>query len=1085
MMNVRSTFLATASAVALLTIQSGASFAQDQSQQASSGPVEKVTVTGSRIKRPEFNRLLPTQSITGANIDARGQTNLADAINEVPSFGFGAPDTGNQQSFGAGQNYVDLFDIGTQRTLTLINGRRFISSNQASLFVAGNAPGLQIDMNVLPTALIDRIEVVAVGGAATYGADAIAGTVNVILKKDFEGIEVDTQYGIGESGDGENYRVRGTYGLNFSEGRGNIAVSSEYNEVEGLIFTDRPRTAAELAYTANPLNNTFFGNPLPAATNGVPDNILIRNRRVPVVTQGGAISPDVIAGLTLGNNAAGTMLRNTGATTALNDQLFLQACPNATLEAINPAFGMFRVASTDACTLAQAGRAASKGAPMRFDEAGNLVPYSVGEIGFGRPLTNSVSSGGDGLNLAELTNLQTNQERWVSNLIGHYDLVPDAMRFVVEGTFAQVNSTEVANQPTFNATIFGGQSSHVVVRADNPFLSAQNLTALATVGVGTGPGQVNTFRLQRAHDDLMAGNKVTNELDLYRVTTALEGDIEVLGLPTSYELGYLYGHSEAKNTSFSLLNREFNLAVDAASDAGTIKCRAQFDVAARNAALAAGATQAQIDACRPLDLFGENQFSQEAKNYVVSPFVADNETSQSDLFGNVQMELLQLPAGPFAVGAGFEVRTEDIAFVPDAASLAGLGRSAPLVVTQGEYTSTEYYGEFLLPIFSPEQNKPMAYSFEIEGAYRDIDVDITGPGKSWTLGARYAPVEWATLRGNKTFSVRAPSLTELFLGAQTSFSAVNDPCHNGNINGGPNPTARRASCRQAVIDAGIAADAAGADAFLTGFVSNAVSATVQGLFRGTPTLKNEEAEAHTVGIVLTPSWLIPNLSIAADYFKIRVEDAIFSVTATQLAQACFDSPTYLPGSPDCQAVVRNNLFQVTTFTSGFKNIGFINLESSIVSFDYRVPMDYLGLEDLGSLTVSGSWYHLDTNELSTNGTQAGLTINDGEFGDSQDEVAMTLNYNHGAFGALVNWNYQSEALWDIQQTSEFRDHIGPSAYSLTNVALHYDITDQVRARFVVNNVFDQEPPQFTTGANSIGIYDVMGRRFAFGLQGRF
>jgi outer membrane receptor protein involved in Fe transport len=337
--------------------------------------------------------------------------------------------------------------------------------------------------------------------------------------------------------------------------------------------------------------------------------------------------------------------------------------------------------------------------------------------------------------------------------------------------------------------------------------------------------------------------------------------------------------------------------------------------------------------------------------------------------------------------------------------------------------------------------------------------------------------------------VRQPSLTELFLGAQTSFAAINDPCHNGLINGGPNPTARRANCRQAVIDAGIAADVAGADAFLAGFVSNAVSATVQGLFSGTPTLRNEEAEAHTVGVVLQPTWLIPNLSIAADYFKIRVDDAIFSVTATQLIQSCFDNPIYVPGSPDCAAVVRNigglNPFQINTYTAGFKNIGFINLESGIVSFDYRVPMDYLGLEDLGDVTLSGSWYHLDTNELSTNGTQAGLTINDGEFGDSQDEVALTVNYRKGPFGALVNWNYQSEALWDIQQTSEFRNHPGPGAYSLTNLALHYDVTEQVRARFIVNNVFDHEPPQFTTGTNAIGVYDVMGRRFAFGLQGRF
>lgn len=1083
MKSVRLAFLATASATALLLTGPQASLAQDQTN--ASGSVEKVTVTGSRIKRPEYSRLLPTQSITGATIDNRGQVNIADALNEVPSFGFGAPPQGNQQSFGAGQNFVDLFDLGTQRTLTLVNGRRFITSNQASLFVAGNAPGLQVDFNVLPTALIDRVEVVAVGGAATYGADAIAGTVNVILKKNYEGYEFDGQYGVAESGDGENWRVRGTAGMNFAEGRGNIAVSGEYNQVAGLLFTDRAITALQSIYTSNPLNSTAFGNPLPVAANGVADNIFINNRRLPVLSVGGTVTPNVTSGLTVGNNAAGTMLRNTGATTALNDQLFLQACPNSTLEAINPAYGFFRVASTDACTLAQAGRAASRAVPIKFDGSGNLVSFNVGEIAFGRPLTATVASGGEGLNLAPLTNLQTDQRRFVSNLFTHYDFVPDALRFSIEGTYAHVESEEVANQPTFNTSLFGGASTHIVFDISNPFLSAQNRAVLNSVGIG-GVGQPTTFRLQRAHDDLMKGNKVTAELDLYRANGAFQGDTQAFGMPLSYELGALWGKSEATNVSFSLLNTQFNLAIDAATDGGVIKCRAQFDAVARAAALAGGATQAQIDACKPLNLFGENRFSQDARNYVVGQFVADNETSQSDYYGNVQLEVLQLPAGPLSVGAGFEVRTEEIKFVPDAASLAGLGRSAPLVVTQGEYTSKEYYGEFLLPIFSPEQNKPMAHLLEFEGAYRDIDVDITGPAKAWTLGGRYAPFDWLTFRGNKTFSIRAPSLTELFLGAQTSFAAVGDPCHNGNIGGGPNPTARRANCRAAVIAAGLAADNASADTFLAGFVSNAVTSTVQGLFSGSPTLVNEEAEAHTVGLVLQPSWLSKNLSIAADYFKIDLTGSIETVTATNLIQNCFDNPVFAPLSPDCTAVVRLPNFQITTFTSGFRNVGFRKFEGGILSADYRLPFEDVGLDQLGDdIALSVNWFHLDTLETSTNGLPSGLTVLDGEWGDSHDEFTLNVNYRNGPFTALLNWQWQSAALWDAQGSPEFRNILGPDAYSLTNLSLTYEVVPDVRARFIVNNLFDTEPPFGTQPGDAIGIYDVFGRRFAFGVQAKF
>src|SRR4051812_32878021 len=115
-------------------------------------------------------------------MEERGFTNVADAINDLPSSGVPTLPIGDQASFSTGRNFVNIFNLGTNRTLTLVNGRRFVGGNPASLFVAGNTAGQQVDLNVIPTGLIDRIETIQAGGSAVYGSDAIAGVINIITR---------------------------------------------------------------------------------------------------------------------------------------------------------------------------------------------------------------------------------------------------------------------------------------------------------------------------------------------------------------------------------------------------------------------------------------------------------------------------------------------------------------------------------------------------------------------------------------------------------------------------------------------------------------------------------------------------------------------------------------------------------------------------------------------------------------------------------------------------------------------------------------------------------------------------------------
>lgn len=138
-----------------------------ESKQEGKGKVaelETVTVTGSRIQRAGFDTLEPATVIGQEYLQERGITNVADALNEIPGFGAGVTPEGGQSSFGVGVNFVNRFGLGSNRTLTLINGRRFVSSNPPTIFGPG-APGIQVDLNVVPTSMVERVENLAIGGA--------------------------------------------------------------------------------------------------------------------------------------------------------------------------------------------------------------------------------------------------------------------------------------------------------------------------------------------------------------------------------------------------------------------------------------------------------------------------------------------------------------------------------------------------------------------------------------------------------------------------------------------------------------------------------------------------------------------------------------------------------------------------------------------------------------------------------------------------------------------------------------------------------------------------------------------------------
>ena len=195
------------------------------------GLIEEVTVTGSRIKRSNADSSVPMTVLGRQEIDGVGTTNIGEFLEKLPSNIAASNQSNNtftSNSFGLTLN--SLRALGSTRTLTLINGKRFVSG------VTPNV-GYGVDNNMIPVTLIERVEVVSGGTSAVYGSDAIAGVINIIMKDDFEGVSFNTRTGVSAESDRETVDVDLTIGTNFD--RGNAYVSIGFSDEESLFARDR------------------------------------------------------------------------------------------------------------------------------------------------------------------------------------------------------------------------------------------------------------------------------------------------------------------------------------------------------------------------------------------------------------------------------------------------------------------------------------------------------------------------------------------------------------------------------------------------------------------------------------------------------------------------------------------------------------------------------------------------------------------------------------------------------------------------------------------------------------------------------
>ncbi|MGI2171227.1 TonB-dependent receptor domain-containing protein [Shewanella sp. MF05960] len=240
--------------------------------------VERISVTGSRIIREGAIAPTPVTVITGDELLSTGVTNIGEALNQLPALGntFSLANSGN--SIGtSGLNILDLRSMGTARTLVLVNGKRHVSSS------AGSS---SVDVNTIPSVWIDKVEVITGGASAIYGADAVTGVVNFILKKNVNGLDVSATKGWADDSDFKKDRFSLSYGKDFAQGDGNVAFAVEYSSQEQLRAFDRDQTSTAFASLANTSRTEDNNDP------ANPDKILTPNAGHYSISNAGTIYLD-------------------------------------------------------------------------------------------------------------------------------------------------------------------------------------------------------------------------------------------------------------------------------------------------------------------------------------------------------------------------------------------------------------------------------------------------------------------------------------------------------------------------------------------------------------------------------------------------------------------------------------------------------------------------------------------------------------------------------------------------------------------------------------------------------------------------
>lgn len=999
---------------------------------------EVIVVTGSRIARAADASPSPVTFVSAAQLEAQGITQVADYLETLPQLA--SSTTGEQATGVPGRATLNLRGMGSARTLVLVNGRRH---------VAGVSGSSAVDIGTIPSALIERVDVLTGGASAVYGSDAVTGVVNFVTKKKYEGFEVSAQTSLSGQGDSPGFFGSLLYGKNFGESeKGNMTFAAQYDAQEGLLYGDRDFSKDNgLAFnTENPATRFQVGDPIPT-------------------------------GRTANNTVGNTILVNGAPRYANTDPTLVERARSATPRAIlgNRRFSISSTLGLIGLDPFGTGFADGAGALPGADFNGNgindCLESTIGRRFFGcwvvdtnsgkvRPFQDGLISsgqnqiGGDGAEqYFNDSNLTPTTGQFVANFFLDYEASPN-FRPYFEGKIVNSKARYFNVYKTFDDTI--------LIRRDNPFIPVE-IRNYINAQIAADPSLASTYQLAIGRDNIdVVRNDIgdSNERSTFRFVTGADGDFFNLE-GWSYDVAFNFGQTRTETRSWNRLDDRYFAAIDAVIDPATGRptCRSNLNPNALPPSPASQFPYIEIDRfttfdprdkeCRPLNLFGLNKSSKEAREFVSYEEVTKSTIRQTVLSGTVSgdsAKLFSLPGGAVKFVVGAEYRKEESDFRPDARET--LGETFDVGGTQrtkGSYDVSEAYVEVNLPIIS---EKPLFDTLEVSAAARWGNYSTIGDSFAWKADLIWAPVSDLRLRGGYSVTVRAPNIDELFSPEQpTTFSPL-DPCDNALIGQGSQPANRLANCRADGIPAGW---------------SNPNTARFTGVSGGNPNLKEETAETYSAGLVFKPRF-VKNLILTADYWNIAIEDAIASVSAQNIVNACYDAPSLQ--NQFCAALRRTRTAGSPTFLGlNFIRQGDINFaaqEASGVDLNvrYALPLEAIGLTKLGRFAVAltGTWVENRQNFENPAAPLVGNKIL-GEINNPEWTYTIGLDWDKGPWS--VNWSSRfidNQTLFgvEVETVAQFTPAFTGDFWT-HNASIRYALTDDHSIIFGVNNLSDEKP----------------------------
>jgi outer membrane receptor protein involved in Fe transport len=689
-----------------------------------------IVVTGSRISRPTLESSVPLTSVDVGELTDTGDVSLGDALNDLPSLRSTFSQGNSTRFIGtAGLNILDLRGLGISRTLVLVNGKRHITALPGDYLV---------DVNTIPVDLLERVDIVTGGNSAIYGSDAVAGVVNFITKRNYDGLSLRAQGGVSSRGDRGNLFVSGTWGKNFADGRGNVAISAEYAESDPLYFTDRDGLTG--AYSGRcQFQQTDRTTDETQAGDGIPDSTFLCGIKNASISDGG------------------------------------------TLGAID-------------------GTAAARRRYLRFGSTGDLFidtpDDSFSDIG-----STGNQQGGAGSTLRNTGQLAAGLKRYAINLLAHYD-VSDAFRPFIEAKYVRVNAVQEGQPSFFQGSLAGffantdEQFAAIPeLRCNNPYLTNQALTTMQSFGLCTNVA-TGVFTMSRFNTDF-GGRGEYHTRETYRVVGGVEGTFND---DWGYEVSLNYGRLDTRMKSLNNLKLfdeqgnldGFLLAYDAVRNAsGQIVCRVNADAITTN----------DRPDCVPINLFGNGKPSAEALAFINTDSLrkerAEEFVASASINGDLS-QLFELPGGPigFAFGAEYREETAYSAY-DDLVASGGTFLNAIPPFDPAKLTVKEAFGEISVPLLA---NMPFAEELSVSAAARVSDYN-SAAGTVWAYNVQglYAPIPDVRFRAAYAKSVRTPTQSDLFSTPSENFAQIADPCDVSRINNGPN---RVANCAAAGVPVG-------------------------------------------------------------------------------------------------------------------------------------------------------------------------------------------------------------------------------------------------------------------------------------------